>query len=156
LNASRQNSRRHFCIRYYRQVFPGKAYHARRCRHLLKDRCPPLPGEDLRNDKTAYAAALRDHIRATGTEAFFSWRIRPRTGFIYSQWIGHLPAYPGTVFIDDPRIDDAGKGPDRFGSRGNPELIEDKKTGLIFKQTTGSTGRLYQLVLERAPSTCRW
>jgi glycosyltransferase involved in cell wall biosynthesis len=126
--------------------------------HLLKaPAAPRFLVKVFGNDKTEYAAALRNHIRETGTEAWFSWEgfVREQDS-IYSQVdaviVPSLSGEPCSLTILESMM--RGKALIVSDRGGNPELIEDKKTGLIFKaDNPAQLAGCISLLLERAPST---
>jgi len=126
--------------------------------HLLKaPAAPRFLVKVFGNDKTEYAAALRNHIRETGTEAWFSWEgfVREQDS-IYSQVdaviVPSLSGEPCSLTILESMM--RGKALIVSDRGGNPELIEDKKTGLIFKaDDPAQLAGCISLLLERAPST---
>jgi len=109
------------------------------------------------NDKTAYAEELRRHMQETGTEACFSWE-----GFVQDQdsIYGQVDAVIVPSLSEEPCsltiLESMMRGKSLIVSDrgGNPELVEDKKTGLIFKADDPvQLADCIRLFLQRSPST---
>ena len=118
---------------------------------------PPFKVKIFGNDKTEYAAALRRHIEETGTETYFAWE-----GFVQDQdsIYGQVDAVIVPSLSEEPCsltiLESMMRGKSLIVSDrgGNPELVEDKKTGLIFKADDPvRLADCIRLFLERAPST---
>ena len=126
--------------------------------HLLKGPAGrPFLVKIFGNDTTEYAAALRNHMREAGTEAFFSWEgfVREQDS-IYGQVdaviVPSLSEEPCSLTILESMM--RGKPLIVSDRGGNPELIENKKTGLVFKaDDPAQLADCISLFLERAAST---
>jgi glycosyltransferase involved in cell wall biosynthesis len=118
---------------------------------------PPFVVKIFGNDKTPYAEQLRGYIQETGTEAWFVWEgfVREQDS-IYSQLdaviVPSLSEEPCSLTILESMM--RGKSLIVSDRGGNPELVEDKKTGLIFKaDDPARLADCIRLFLERAPLT---
>jgi glycosyltransferase involved in cell wall biosynthesis len=125
---------------------------------LLKD--PAVPRFLVKifgNDKTAFAEELRRHMEETGTGTYFSWEgfVRDQDS-IYGQVnaviVPSLSEEPCSLTILESMM--RGKSLIVSDRGGNPELVEDKKTGLIFKaDDPAQLADCIRLFLQRSPST---
>jgi len=125
---------------------------------LLKDSdVPRFVVKIFGNDKTTFGESLRGHIRETGTEDYFTWE-----GFVREQdsIYGQLDAVIVPSLSEEPCsltiLESMMRGKPLIVSDrgGNPELIEDKKTGLIFKaDDPARLADCIRLFLQRSPST---
>jgi glycosyltransferase involved in cell wall biosynthesis len=109
------------------------------------------------NDKTPFAEALRSHIKEAAVEDYFTWEgfVREQDS-IYSQVdavvVPSLSEEPCSLTIIESMM--RGKPLIVSDRGGNPELIEDKKTGLIFKaDDPARLADCISLFLQRSPST---
>jgi glycosyltransferase involved in cell wall biosynthesis len=126
--------------------------------HLLKNSAAPaFVVKIFGNDKTAYAEELRRHMQETGTETYFAWEgfVRDQDA-IYSQVdaviVPSLSEEPCSLTILESMM--RGKSLIVSDRGGNPELVEDKKTGLIFKaDDPARLADCIRLFLQRSPST---
>lgn len=90
------------------------------------------------NDKNAYAATLRDKIAKMGLERYFDWKgFVPDQSAIYGQvdivGVPSLSEEPCSLTILESMM--RGKGIIVSDRGGNPELVKDRHTGLVFPAT---------------------
>jgi glycosyltransferase involved in cell wall biosynthesis len=90
------------------------------------------------NDKNAYATVLQDKIAKKGLERYFVWKgFVPDQQAIYRQVdivaVPSLSGEPCSLTVLESMM--RGKGVIVSDRGGNPELVEDRHTGLVFPAT---------------------